>query len=159
VILPPGLLIPGVDDSKKLTPRTREGLFPKITAVALDWTVASVGPEEIDEINIHNASLKAMLSAVLSLKRQPDFLLVDGRFPLGTSIPQKAVVHGDSLSQSVAAASILAKVLRDRWMVSVHREYPEFGFDCHKGYGTKRHFEAIRRFGTTPLHRRSFTSS
>ncbi|HSA59902.1 MAG TPA: ribonuclease HII [bacterium] len=159
VILPAGLVIPQVDDSKKLSPDLRERLFEVIRREAVAWSVSSVGAGEIDRINIHHASLKAMRLAVASLSGRPDYLLIDGKFTLGDSLfslPQEAVVDGDARSQSIAAASILAKVSRDRWIAEEGRKYPGFRFAKHKGYGTAEHREEIRRYGLTPLHRRTF---
>jgi len=156
VILPPDLKLPGVTDSKQLTPKKRDSLFEKICEVALAWGLGTVEQGEIDRINIHRASLKAMQEAVSRLKLIPEFILVDGRFPLSSKIPQKPIIKGDQKSQSVAAASILAKVSRDRFMMEVAQKYPQFSFHEHKGYGTPEHFREIERFGLTPLHRRSF---
>ena len=156
VVFPPKLRIPGVDDSKKLSPSLREKLYDVIVRHALSWSVASVGAEEIDRINIHHASLKAMRLAVFQLNPAPEFLLVDGRFPVPDILNQKPIIHGDSLSHTIAAASILAKVSRDRLMMELEKEYSGFSFSRHKGYGTKQHVEEIRRHGLTPIHRRSF---
>lgn len=161
VILPPDLILPDIDDSKKLASALRERLFEEICRHAISWAVASVPADEIDRINIHRASLKAMQLAVAQLKPPPQFLLVDGRFPIPLGgayreTKQKAIVRGDQRSQSVAAASILAKVSRDRWIEEESRKYPQFSFHVHKGYGTPGHFEEIRRHGLTPLHRKSF---
>ncbi|HEX5037697.1 MAG TPA: ribonuclease HII [bacterium] len=159
VILPPGLILPEVDDSKKLPPPERDRLFEEIRRHAVAWSVASVDAEEIDRINIHHASLKAMKLAVSSMAAEPEYLLIDGKFTLSDAfffLPQEAVVDGDALCQSIAAASILAKVSRDRWISEEGRKYPEYNFGRHKGYGTVEHREAIRRYGPTPLHRRSF---
>jgi ribonuclease HII len=159
VILPPAHIISGIDDSKKLGPAVRERFFEIVLQEAVAWAVAMVDATEIDRINIHHASLKAMRLAVLQLTPRPQFLLVDGRFPIpDCSTPQKAVVRGDQLSQSIAAASILAKVSRDRWIIDAGRSYPAYDFKSHKGYGTARHFQEIRKAGLTPLHRRSFNS-
>lgn len=156
VIFPPGTMIPEIDDSKKLTPRVRSRLFVEIVSKALAWSVAFVESEEIDRINIHRASLKAMQMAVLQLNPSPQYLLVDGRFPIPLSLPQRPIVKGDQRSQSVAAASILAKVSRDQWMEQVAKSYPEFSFQEHKGYGTPEHLAEIRKHGFSPLHRKSF---
>jgi ribonuclease HII len=162
VILPDGKVVPEVDDSKKLSPDVRERLFEVIRREAVAWSIASVGAEEIDRINIHHASLKAMRLAVESLSARPNYLLIDGKFTLADSllfVPQEAVVGGDGLCQSIAAASILAKVARDRWITEEGRKYPGFRFAKHKGYGTAEHREEIRLHGLTPLHRRTFRSS
>lgn len=160
VILPPHCRIPEVNDSKQLTPIQRERLFGVICEKALAWAVASVDAAEIDRINIHQASLKAMALAVRSLSESPDYLLIDGKFTLNADVvfmtPQEAIIGGDGLCQSVAAASILAKVTRDRWISEEGKKYPGFTFDRHKGYGTVQHRKEIRMFGLTPLHRRSF---
>jgi len=159
VILPVGLFLPEVDDSKKLSPIKREELYQAITEVAVAWGVAAISPDVIDSVNIHHASLEAMRQAVAQLSPPPEFLLVDGRFPVPLLVPQRPIIRGDSSSQVIAAASILAKVSRDRWMWDAASEYPAFGFERHKGYGTPAHREAIRRLGPTPLHRRSFRLS
>jgi len=159
VILPVDCRISGVNDSKLLSPAQREALFGIICAEALAWAVASVDAPEIDRINIHRASLKAMALAVEALVHRPDYLLIDGKFTLKEEyffVPQEAVVDGDALSQSVAAASILAKVSRDRWISEEGKKYPDFNFAKHKGYATADHRREIREFGLTPLHRRSF---
>lgn len=156
VILPPGLRIPGIDDSKKLSPFKREFLFDVITAKALAIGTGIVEPEIIDSINILQATRLAMLNAVGQLSPLPDFLLIDGITPINTSIPQKTVKKGDSLSLSIAAASIIAKVTRDRLMVEMDRLYPGYGFAGHKGYGSALHLEAIRQLGPCPIHRLTF---
>ncbi|MFH1028171.1 MAG: ribonuclease HII [Pseudomonadota bacterium] len=156
VILPPGLHIPGIDDSKKLSPFKREILFDVITAKALAIGTGSVEPEIIDSINILQATRLAMLTAVRQLSPLPDFLLIDGITPINTSIPQKTVKKGDSLSLSIAAASIIAKVTRDRLMVEMDQRYPGYGFAGHKGYGSALHLEAIRQLGPCPIHRLTF---
>ncbi len=156
VIFPSHLILNGVDDSKKLSPSERDHWFEEILRVAVSWSVASVEASEIDTLNIHHASLKAMALAVRGLSVAPDFVLVDGRFPLAVNVAQRAVIGGDGLSQSVAAASILAKVSRDRWIAEEGRRYPGFSFARHKGYGTEAHRREIRKNGITPLHRRSF---
>jgi len=156
VVFEPNFSIPGVDDSKKLTAGERERLFDEICRHALSWAVASVEADEIDRINIHRASLKAMKLAVSQLEPRPQFLLVDGRFPISDPLPQKPIVNGDRLSHSVAAASILAKVSRDRWMEQESLKYPDFSFKQHKGYGTAEHFQEIKKNGLTLLHRKTF---
>ncbi|MBI2980942.1 MAG: ribonuclease HII [Deltaproteobacteria bacterium] len=159
VVFPPHLRLPGINDSKELRPATRDFFFEKILEVAVDWAVFSVDHTRIDEINIHHASLEAMRGAVQRLKVSPDFLLVDGRFPLNLKVPERPIIRGDALSQSIAAASIVAKVLRDQWMCQMAKQFPDFGFEAHKGYGTLRHREAIREFGPSPIHRKSFSFS
>ncbi|HBA72916.1 MAG: ribonuclease HII [Geobacteraceae bacterium GWC2_55_20] len=156
VILPPGLQIPGIDDSKKLSPLKREILFDVITSKALAIGTGIVEPEVIDSINILQATRLAMLNAVGQLSPLPDFLLIDGITPINTSIPQKTIKKGDSLSLSIAAASIIAKVTRDRLMVEMDKLYPGYGFAGHKGYGSALHLEAIRRLGPCPIHRLTF---
>lgn len=156
VILPSGLLIPGVDDSKKLTQHKREALFDVIMDQALSIGIGSVGPEIVDSINILQATRLAMLNAVQQLSPQPDYLLIDGITPINTPLPQKTVKKGDSLSLSIAAASIIAKVTRDRLMAEMDQRYPGYGFAGHKGYGSAAHLEAIRRLGPSPIHRLTF---
>ncbi len=159
VILPVGLEIEGVNDSKKLTEKKREQLYDVIAEKALAWSVSFVEPEVIDEINIRQATHLAMEKAVNELSKQADFLLVDGNDKIPFSVPSAYVVKGDAKSLSIAAASIMAKVTRDRYMVEMGFQYPEYGFEKHKGYGTALHMEAIRNHGLTPLHRRSFMTA
>ena len=160
VILPLGVEIEGLDDSKKLTEKKREALFPVIQEKALAWAVARVEAAEIDETDILSARMKAMQLAMDQLSLRPDFALIDGNRDHGRSFalttPHRCIVKGDSLSASIAAASILAKVSRDRFMVEQDRLYPAYGFARHKGYGTARHREAIARLGPCPIHRRTF---
>lgn len=160
VILPPDVELPGLNDSKKLTAKKREELFPKIQEKALAWSVASVGPEEIDYTDILSARIKAMQLAIDGLDPAPDFALVDGNRDKGKSFALKTdhelIVKGDSLSLSIAAASVLAKVSRDRFMVQLAAGYPQYAFEAHKGYGTKLHYERLREYGPSPVHRRSF---
>lgn len=156
VILPEGLDSLGINDSKKLTEKKRNKLFETITSLALSYSVAMVGERDVDEKNIVNATFEAMKKAVNQMKIKPDFILVDGNLCPGTGIPEKAIVKGDSKSLSIAAASILAKVSRDRYMETLDELYPEYGFAKHKGYGTAYHYEMIRKFGISPVHRRSF---
>lgn len=157
-ILPKGLIIEGLDDSKKLTEKKREKLYDEITAKALAWSVAFASPEEIDKINILEASLTAMRRAIDALSVKPDFALIDGNIDRGFTLPARAVVGGDSTSQSIAAASVLAKVTRDRLCAELDREYPMYGFAKHKGYPTKAHKLAVYEYGPCPQHRRSFLS-
>ncbi|NLX76857.1 MAG: ribonuclease HII [Clostridiaceae bacterium] len=156
VVLPDDCFIEHLNDSKKLTGTLREKLFDIIVKEAVDYGIGITMPEEIDQINILNATKKAMIQAVSDLKRKPDYLIIDSlKLPL--PIEQYPVDKGDSLSVSVAAASVIAKVTRDRWMEEAHRQYPQYGFDRHKGYGTREHMEAIRKYGLCPIHRKSFT--
>ncbi len=157
VILPDGLFIDGLNDSKKLTEKKREKLFDTIISEAVSYGIAFATPEEIDELNILNASLLAMRRAIELLSPPPDFVLIDGNMTRGFTLPCKAIVKGDSLSMSIAAASILAKVSRDRSCRELDRLYPEYGFAKHKGYPTKEHYEAIKKHGVLPIHRKSFT--
>lgn len=156
VILPPDLQIPGLNDSKKLTDKKRQELFEIITAEAVSYGIALVGEAEIDEINILQATFRAMEQAVARMDVQPDIVLVDGNREPKMGYPVKTVVKGDSLSASIAAASILAKVTRDRLMEQLDETYPQYGFAVHKGYGTKRHYAALREFGPCPIHRMTF---
>lgn len=156
VILPDDMPVAGINDSKKLTARKREALYHDIYQHAVAVGIGIIDPVEIDRINILQASLKAMAFAVLNLEPGPDYLLIDGRFPIPMDLPQQALVRGDSRSISIAAASIVAKVTRDRIMRRYAAEYPEFDFATHKGYPTRAHREAIRKFGCCPIHRRSF---
>ena len=156
VVLPREIRIPGIKDSKVLTAEERDALFVRITGVALRWHVASVDAAEIDRINIHQASLLAMRRAVEALAPLPGFVLVDGfRIP-HLLIPQRPVIGGDRRSTAIAAASILAKVTRDRMMVEAHAADPRYGFDRHKGYATAEHLRAVAECGYSALHRRSF---
>jgi ribonuclease HII len=156
VILPAGLSIIGVDDSKKLTPDKREKLFEIIMAQALSVGVGIMTPAEIDRINILQATRRAMLAAVQQLSPQPDYLLIDGISTIDSAVPQKTIKKGDSLSLSIAAASIIAKVTRDRFMIEMESKYPGYGFSGHKGYGSAAHLDAIRRLGPSPIHRLTF---
>ena len=160
VILPFGVEIDGLNDSKKLTEKKREDLFPVIQETALSWAVAWIDAEEIDKTDILSARMKAMQLAMDRLEIRPDFALIDGNRDHGKSAaitpPHRCIVKGDSLSASIAAASILAKVSRDRWMVQAAKEYPEYQFQKHKGYGTKLHYELLRQYGPSPIHRTSF---
>jgi len=156
VILPAGLFIDGVDDSKKLTPDRRERLFDIIMAKALSVGVGISDQAEIDRINILQATRRAMLTAVHNLSPQPDFLLIDGITAIDSSVPQKTIKKGDSLSHSIAAASIIAKVTRDRFMIEMDSVYPGYGFAGHKGYGSAAHLNAIRKLGPSPIHRLTF---
>lgn len=157
-ILPEGYVPEGLNDSKKLTEKKRERLFDEIVANAVSYGIGISSPQEIDEINILEASLLAMRRAVSELSVRPDFILVDGNVERGFTLPCKAIVGGDGLSPSIAAASILAKVTRDRIMKELHEEYPEYSFARHKGYPTADHMLAVFEHGPSPYHRRSFLS-
>lgn len=156
VVLAPGTEISGLDDSKKLSARRREALFCEITEKALAYSVALASVYEIEKYNILNSALLAMDRAVQTLCVSPSLALVDGNTVRGLSIPARAVVGGDGICPSVAAASVLAKVTRDRIMEHFDKLYPGYGFSAHKGYGTKAHYAAITQLGPTPLHRMSF---
>lgn len=161
VILPREIDLPGLNDSKKLTPKKRDALFDAITAAAIAWSVASVTAEEIDELDILNARMLAMDRAIEGLSIQPDLCLIDGNRDHGSAVaitaPHITLVGGDGKSASIAAASILAKVSRDRYVTDVlDREYPQYQFARHKGYGTKLHYEMLDRYGPCPAHRRTF---
>lgn len=156
VILDPENPIEGVNDSKKLSEKKRELLYEEITRKALAWQVVMVGPEVIDEKNILWATMDGMRQAVEGLKIQPAFVLVDGNRCPELSIPAASQVKGDGVSASIAAASILAKVTRDRYMCQLDKEYPQYQLAKHKGYGTKLHYELIRQYGIQPFYRKSF---
>ncbi len=148
-------IIDGVDDSKKLTEKKREALFDMITYNAIGYSVVNVENCDIDNINILNATKKAMSEAVNTIFPYPQYLLVDAvKYDFG--VPYKAIIHGDALSYSIAAASIIAKVTRDRLMMQYAEKFPEYGFERHKGYGTKEHIEAIKKYGPCPIHRMTF---
>jgi ribonuclease HII len=155
-ILDPAHRIPGIRDSKQLTAAQREGLYEEIPAHAVAWAVGQAEAGEIDAYNIRQASFLAMRRAILALDPLPDFLLVDAFLIPAIVIPQRAIVHGDALCTSIAAASIVAKVTRDRLMLELHAADPRFGYDQHKGYATADHVAALARFGYSPQHRRSF---
>jgi ribonuclease HII len=156
VIIPTSLQIPGISDSKKLSPQKRNYLYEKIYDSAVSVGIGIVDPFEIDRINILQAALLSMAMAVENLAPQPDCLLIDGTFLISSTLPQEAIPKGDALSASIAAASIVAKVTRDRLMERYHEDYPQFEFSKHKGYPTKAHKQAIQQFGCCPIHRRSF---
>ena len=160
VVLPLGLDLPGLNDSKKLTEKKREALFPVIQERAEAWSVAFVDAAEIDATDILSARMKAMQLAIDELPQAPDFALIDGNRDHGKSAsiatPHRCIVKGDSLSASVAAASILAKVSRDHFMLEMAEQYPQYHFEKHKGYGTKLHYELLRTYGPSPIHRRTF---
>ncbi|MBD5162657.1 MAG: ribonuclease HII [Oscillibacter sp.] len=160
VILPQGLELKYLNDSKQVTPRRRDALFDQIRERASAWAVASVSPEEIDATDILSARMKAMQLAIDGLIPAPDYALIDGnrdrgkRFAIVT--PHETVIGGDGRSASIAAASILAKVSRDRYMEEMAERYPEYRFDRHKGYGTRLHYEMLDKYGPSPIHRKSF---
>lgn len=155
-VLPRGLEIPGLNDSKKLTPKKREVLFDVICENAIAFAIASATPEEIDELNILGADMLAMRRAIAKLSPPADVALIDGNIARDFPIPAYPIIKGDALSCSIAAASILAKVSRDRQCLMDDATYPMYGFARHKGYGTKEHMAALRKYGPCPLHRRSF---
>lgn len=160
VILPDGLELPWLNDSKKVTEKRREALYGQIVDQAVAWSVAWVEPKEIDELDILNSRIRAMQSAIDALEPQADFALIDGNRDHGSRCaivsPHELVVKGDGLSVSIAAASILAKVSRDRYMLEMAKLYPQYEFERHKGYGTKRHYALLREHGPCPIHRRTF---
>ena len=156
VILPRGLVIDGLNDSKKLSEKKREALFDIIKEKAVAYAIAEATPEEIDEINILNASMLAMRRAVEGLGVKADFALIDGNCSRGFTVPTETVVKGDAKSYSIAAASILAKVTRDRQCIELDAIYPQYGIAKHKGYPTKDHMDAVRKYGPCPAHRKSF---
>lgn len=156
VILKKGQVIEGVNDSKKLSEKKREQLFDVIKSEALSYGIGWASVEEIEEINILNAAMLAMKRAVESLSIKPDYVLIDGNKTPNLDIPKMAIVKGDSLSESIAAASILAKVSRDKLLLELAKDYPEYHFEKHKGYGTKLHREMILKYGPCKIHRTSF---
>lgn len=156
VMLPRGLDIPGLNDSKKLTEKKREELYDIICAGAVCYGVAFAGVEEIERLNILNATFLAMNRAIAQLSVPPQLALIDGNRDSGIEAPSRCIVKGDALCADIAAASVLAKVTRDRYMTALASEYPQYGFEKHKGYGTKQHYAAIREFGPSPAHRMSF---
>jgi ribonuclease HII len=156
VVLAPTKKMAGIDDSKKLSPDQREKIFSLILQQAAAVGIGVIDAREIDRLNILRASLKAMEQAVQNLPLSPDFLLIDGIHPVNLPLAQRAIPKGDQRCQSIAAASIVAKVTRDRLMLAYHDEYPQYNFARHKGYGTKEHLQAIRKYGHCPLHRQSF---
>lgn len=156
VILPPHLQIPGLNDSKKLSDKRRRELFPEICEQALAYGIAFATEGEIDEINILQATFLAMERALSQLKVRPDLVLIDGNRQKDFGLPVKTVVKGDSLSANIAAASVLAKVTRDDWMIRQAQLYPKYGFEIHKGYGTRAHYAALEAHGPCPIHRMTF---
>ena len=155
-ILPDGLVLEGLNDSKKLTPKKRDQLFDLICENAIAYCIASASVEEIDELNILEADLLAMRRAVDGLSQKADFALIDGNIARDFQIPARAIIGGDAKSPSIAAASILAKVARDRDCIELDTQYPQYGIAKHKGYGTKQHMEALRTYGPSPIHRKQF---
>lgn len=155
-ILPIGLVIEGLDDSKKLTAKKREKLFDWICENALAYCIAEASVEEIDRLNILEADLLAMRRAIDGLQIPADYALIDGNIARDFQIPAKAIIKGDATSPSIAAASILAKVTRDRMCEDLDRAYPQYGIAKHKGYGTKAHMDALRTYGPSPIHRKQF---
>ncbi len=157
VILPLGLEIEGLNDSKKLSEKKREQLFDVIREKAIDYSIGVATEQEIDEINILNATFLAMHRAVEGLKVKPDYALIDGnQYPKIPFVTEETVVKGDAKAMSIAAASILAKVSRDRFMLEKTEEYPQYQFEKHKGYGTKLHYEMLKEYGPSPIHRMTF---
>lgn len=156
VILPPHFDLPGLNDSKKLTDKRRRELFPLIKDAAIAYGIGFASHEEVDSINILQATYLAMERAIAQLSISPEQLLIDGNRAKDFGIPTRTVVKGDSLSASIAAASVLAKVSRDDLMLQAADEYPRYGFEIHKGYGTKAHYEALSSFGPSPIHRKTF---
>ena len=156
VILPRGLEIPGLNDSKKLTDKKRRELYPIIKEQAIAWGIGFASHEEIDELNILQATFLAMKRAIAQLEGKADFALIDGNRETDFGVPCMTVVKGDSRSANIAAASVLAKVTRDIYMENLAEEYPQYGFEIHKGYGTKAHYAALTEHGMCPAHRRTF---
>ena len=155
-ILPDGLVLEGLNDSKKLTPKKRDKLFDLICENAIAFCIASASVEEINELNILEADLLAMRRAIDGLSVKADFALIDGNIARGFQIPARSVIGGDAKSPSIAAASILAKVARDRDCIALDEQYPQYGIAKHKGYGTKQHMDALRTYGPSPIHRKQF---
>ncbi len=156
VILPPDICIEGLNDSKKISEKKREKLFDEIKEVAIAYAVATATVAEIDEYNIRNATYMAMNRAIEALGVKPDYVIVDGDCITNCNYPHECVVKGDARSLSIAAASILAKVSRDRKMLEMSEKYPQYGFEKHKGYGTKVHIDALKEFGASEIHRKTF---
>lgn len=156
VILPKNLIIEGLNDSKKISEKKREALYDVILEKAVAWAVATASVEEIDEYNIRNATYMAMNRALEALKTKIDYVLIDGDCIKDCKYPYSCVVKGDSKSASISAASILAKVTRDRYMLSLAEKYPQYQFEKHKGYGTKLHIELLKKYGASDVHRKTF---
>lgn len=160
VILPKGFIVEGANDSKKLSEKKREALFEKIKEEALYYSIAMVDEKVIDKVNILNATFIAMNNAIDNLRQKPDFVMIDGnKIPVGLEIPSEAIVKGDANSISIACASILAKVSRDRYMLEMAEKYPQYQFEKHKGYGTKLHYQMLDEYGPSEIHRQSFLKS
>lgn len=156
VVLPRGLEIPGLNDSKKLSEKKREALYDVIISSAAAYGIAFADVEEIERLNILHATFLAMNRAIAQLSVRPELALIDGNRDSDIEVPSRCIVKGDSRCADIAAASILAKVTRDRYMVKMAEQYPQYGFEQHKGYGTKQHYAALREYGATPIHRMSF---
>ncbi|NLA87073.1 MAG: ribonuclease HII [Clostridiales bacterium] len=156
VILPPGVVLEGLNDSKKLTAARREKLFDIITEKSVSYAIAFASEQEIDELNILNATYLAMNRAIKKLEPAPEIALIDGNRAKGIQCLNRCIVGGDGKSASIAAASILAKVSRDRFMLELSERYPEYGFHTHKGYGTANHYSMLRKYGPSPVHRKTF---
>lgn len=156
VILPRGLEIPGLNDSKKLSEKRREALYDEIISSAAAYGIAFADVEEIERLNILHATFLAMNRAIAQLSVRPELALIDGNRNSDIEVPSRCIVKGDSRCADIAAASILAKVTRDRYMIKMAEQYPQYGFEQHKGYGTKQHYAALREYGATPIHRMSF---
>ena len=156
VILPPQMEIPGLNDSKKLSEKKREALYDVICREAVSYGIAFASEAEIDEVNILNATFLAMNRAIAQLSPVPELALIDGNRSSGISCPNRCIIGGDGKSASIAAASILAKVTRDRLMLQLAETYPQYRFEQHKGYGTKLHYEMLRKYGISPVHRKTF---
>lgn len=156
VVLPRGLEIPGLNDSKKLSEKKREALYDVIISSAMAYGIAFADVEEIERLNILHATFLAMNRAIAQLSVRPELALIDGNRNSDIEVPSRCIVKGDSRCADIAAASILAKVTRDRYMIKMAEQYPQYGFEQHKGYGTKQHYAALREYGATPIHRMSF---
>ena len=156
VILPEGAYLEKINDSKKLADKVKDKLYDEIKEIAIAYSIVLVSHKEIDELNILNATFKGMCDSVNELSVKPDFVLIDGNRIKGMETPCECVVKGDSKSISIAAASILAKVTRDRYMMDLDKKYPEYNFKKHKGYPTKDHYEALKKYGASEVHRKSF---
>lgn len=159
VILPKDAVIEGINDSKKLSEKKREVLFDEIIKTAVAYSIQFVDPQVIDDINIKQATALAMHRAADELSQKPDFIIIDGNDRIAYDVPYEYIIKGDAKSQTIAAASILAKVSRDRLMTELDKEYPQYGLAKHKGYGTKAHIEAIQKYGVADIHRKSFMTA